>query len=91
MCIRDSLPAAVGTLVQDPLEAVRPERLCDGNMILLLLPEIVEGKDLIQRRIQFRHAFFLNLRRGKQAGDLRPNLDLPLLEHIVQGLSLIHI
>ena len=77
---------AVGTLIEDPVQTVCPEGNIDGDAVVPLPCEIVEGEGLVQPGIQLRNGQLLQLLGGGQALDVGADLHIPDLEHVVQGI-----
>ena len=68
------------------MQAVCPEGHIDGDLVIPLPGEIVEGEGLLQQCVQLRHGLFLHFLGGGQALDMGADLHIPDLEHIVQRI-----
>ena len=78
--------AAAGAFIQDPVQAVCPERLCDLYALLLLPGKVVKGKGPGQDIIQLLNGFVLYFFSGKEPAYMGAYVHLPLLQAVIQGI-----
>ena len=67
--------AAVGALVEDAVQTVRPEGFADFQTLLLLPAEMVEGKSPVQPVGQLFHGFLADLLPGVEERRFRGHRD----------------
>ena len=79
-----ALGEAVGALVEDALQAVRPEGLADLHALIPLPGEVIEGEHPVQQRVQLAHGLFPDLLPGQQTPDCGADGHVPLLQAVVQ-------
>ena len=82
-----SLCTAMGTFIEDTVQTVCPEGFVNNHLVLLLPAEVIKGECLLDLCVQLRHRQGLQFFPGDQAGHIRHNGCLALLQVVVKGLT----
>ena len=79
--------AAVGAFVENAVQPVGTEIFIDDDMVLLLPCKIVKVERGAKRFVKLVHGFFGDFVRSKQAGNVRRNLNLALLQAVIKRVA----